>query len=128
MDKQALIEKLLNDRAEIDNVIDLNAYALGLFAMYDALCNQEVREFEIWMEGYAATGEYDGAQMIGTGFGRTFDEAVTDYMSKNPESGIEMNGRGRYVSELAYQNRRSNWNIWACNLFDNEIDARKGFG
>ena len=42
-----------------------------------------VREFEIWMEGYAATGEHGTAQMIGKGFGSTFDEAVKDYMSKN---------------------------------------------
>lgn len=31
-------------------------------------------------------------------------------------------------SEDAYKNRRSSWNIWACNLFDNEADARKSFG
>ena len=87
-----------------------------------------VREFEIWMEGYAATGEHGTAQMIGKGFGSTFDEAVKDYMSKNPKHGIEENGRNRYISEDAYKNRRSNWNIWACSLFDNEADARKSFG
>ncbi len=37
MDKQNLIEKLLKDKAEKDNTIDLNAYALGLDAMYEAL-------------------------------------------------------------------------------------------
>ncbi len=87
-----------------------------------------VREFEIWMEGYAATGEHGTAHMIGKGFGSTFDEAVKDYMSKNPKHGIEENGRSRYISEDAYKNRRSNWNIWACSLFDNETDARKLFG
>ena len=74
-----------------------------------------VREFEIWMEGYAATGEHGTAHMIGKGFGSTFDEAVKDYMSKNPKHGIEENGRSRYISEDAYKNRRSNWNIWACS-------------
>jgi hypothetical protein len=87
-----------------------------------------VREFEIWMEGYAAMGEHGTAQMIGKGFGSTFDEAVKDYMSKNPNHGIGENGKNRYISEDAYKNRRSNWNIWACNLFDNEADARKSFG
>lgn len=87
-----------------------------------------VQEFEIWMEGYAATGEHGTAQMIGKGLGKTFDEAVKDFMSKNPRRGIEENGRNRYMSEDAYKNRRSNWNIWACNLFDNETDARKSFG
>ena len=56
------------------------------------------------------------------------DEAVKDYMSKHTNHGIEENGRNRYMSEDAYNNRRSNWNIWACNLFDNEADARKSFG
>lgn len=88
----------------------------------------ENREFEIWMEGYSATGEQSTAQMIGKGFGCTFDEAVRDYMSKNPGHGIRENTRGMYMSEEYYQNRRSNWNIWACNLFDNEADARKSFG
>jgi hypothetical protein len=87
-----------------------------------------VREFEIWAEGYAATGENGTAQMIGKGFGSTFDEAVKDYMSKNPNHGIEENGRNRYISEYGYKNRRSSWNIWACSLFDNEADARKSFG
>jgi len=87
-----------------------------------------MREFEIWVEGYAATGERGIAQMIGKGFGNTFDEAVEDYMSKNPKHGIEKNDKNRYMNEQAYQNRRSNWNIWACNLFDNEVDARISFG
>lgn len=84
--------------------------------------------FEIWMEGYRATGERGTAQMIGTGIGDTFDEAVKDYMKWNPKHGIEENGRSRYVSDEVYKNRRSNWNIWACSLFDNEADARKSFG
>ncbi len=84
--------------------------------------------FEIWVEGYAATGEHGTAQMIGTGTGDTFDEAVQDYMKWNPKHGIKENGRGRYVSDEAYKNRRSNWNIWGCNLYDNEADARKSFG
>ena len=80
------------------------------------------------MEGYAATGESGPAQLVGEGQGETFDEAVKDYMSKNPDHGISENGPERYRSEEAYKNRRSNWNIWACSLFDNESDARKSFG
>ena len=87
-----------------------------------------MKEFEIWVEGYAATGEYGTAQMIGKGFGETFDDAVRDYMSKNTNNGIEVNDRDRYINEESYQKRRSNWNIWACSLFDNETDARKSFG
>jgi hypothetical protein len=84
--------------------------------------------YEIWMEGYSATGEYGTASKIGTGTGNTFDEAVLDYMKKNPDHGIKRNTRERYISDKAYEERRSNWNIWACSLFDNEKDARKSFG
>lgn len=35
--KESLIEKLLNEKAENNNTIDLNAYALGLSEMYDTL-------------------------------------------------------------------------------------------
>ena len=42
MDKQKLIEKLLDEKAEKDNRIDLNAYALGLDAMFDAIQHQEL--------------------------------------------------------------------------------------
>lgn len=87
-----------------------------------------MKEFEIWMEGYSATGESGTAQMIGKGVGETFDDAVKDYMSKNLNHGIRPNTRDRYMTEEYYNNRRSNWNIWACNLFDNEEDARKSFG
>jgi len=87
-----------------------------------------VREFEIWVEGYSATGEHGTAQMIGKGTGNDFNEAVKDYMKKIPQHGIEENGRDRYITEDAYLNRISNWNIWACNLFDNESDSRKSFG
>lgn len=87
-----------------------------------------MKEFEIWVEGYSATGEHGNAQMIGKGFGDSFDEAVKDYMNKNSGHGIQENRRNRYIDDESYQNRRSNWNIWACNLFDNEIDSRKTFG
>jgi len=87
-----------------------------------------MRTFDIWMEGYRATGESSGAQMVGTGEGETFDDAVKDYMSKNPKHGIEENGKNRYRTEEAYENRKSNWNIWACDLYDNQGDAAKAFG
>jgi len=87
-----------------------------------------MKEFEIWVEGYAATGERGCANMIGKGYGETFDDAVRDYMAKNPNHGIEENGRNRYGSDEWYENRKSNWNIWACDLYDNEADARKSFG
>ena len=42
MNKETLIEKLLNEKAENNNTIDLNAYALGLSAMYEALVLDDI--------------------------------------------------------------------------------------
>lgn len=79
----------------------------------------ELKKFIIWVEGYAATGESGTAHVIGHGYGNNFDEAVEEFMSRTPNHGIKRN---------IYNSRRSNWNIWACDLFDNEKDARKSFG
>lgn len=87
-----------------------------------------MKEFQIWIEGYRATGESGTAHTIGSGIGENFDEAVKDYMEKNPNNGICKNERNMYHSDESYNNRRSNWNIWRCNLFENESDARKIFG
>ncbi len=84
--------------------------------------------FEIWCEGYMATGEHGTAHLVGKSYGANFDDAVEHFMDCWPVCGIERNGRGRYVSAEAFENRSSNWNIWACNLYDNEETARKFCG
>lgn len=87
-----------------------------------------MKNYEIWMEGYRATGESGTAQLIAIYEGESFDDAVMNYMEKTPNHGIAKNTRNGYISDKAYENRESNWNIWSCNLFDNETDARKSFG
>lgn len=84
------------------------------------------REYEIWIEGYAATGEHSTASYIGKGFGETFEEAVINF--RYPDDGEPINldkdenqpdGFRRYGGRLC---------SWACGYFDNESDARKSFG
>lgn len=88
-----------------------------------------MKTFQIWMEGYIATGESGRAQMIGTGKGETFNDAVKDFMKENPtDHRIQENTRKRYTTQEAYDTRDSNWNIWACDLYDNHADAAKAFG
>ena len=71
------------------------------------------REFEVWSEGFAATGERGGAHLLGTASAYTFREAC----SKVAET---LSDPGLYDSEsLTY---------WACKLFDNVADARRSFG
>ena len=70
--------------------------------------------FEIWSEGYAATGERAGAMFHGTAEGDTFQEACEQYSLMNPAFGKCFNINGP--------------TYWGCRLFDNEADARKAFG
>jgi hypothetical protein len=55
------------------------------------------RSISLWKEGFAATGQRQGASMI---------EGDVDW---------DRFGRGRHA-------------IWACEIFDNEAEARKSFG
>ena len=87
-----------------------------------------MKEFEIWMEGFITTGQRGTAKLIGIGEGETFDDAVKEYMSKNPGHGIYDPGRNGFTTDEAYDNRDSNWRVWGCSLYDNQLDASKAFG
>jgi hypothetical protein len=86
------------------------------------------------MEGYAATGEHGTAHKIGEYDADDFDDAVEQHIASLDEGQILLGygprryTRGNFSSDEAYNNRRADWNIWACALFDNEADARKSFG
>jgi hypothetical protein len=84
-------------------------------------------KIEIWMEGYLATGGHGTAQKIGEYEAENLDRAIEMYIKDHPDE-VHINTRSRYPSDEAYKKRRSNYNIWACDLFDNEADARKSFG
>jgi hypothetical protein len=113
-------------------------------------------EYEIWIEGYAATGERSGASLIGKATGENFDEAcinfrypndiINEYAFKEENKIIvhkgdalkldkESNGdyrRGSFRGELPVGieriNAKGNYSIWACQLFPTEQEARKSFG
>ena len=74
------------------------------------------RSISLWMEGFAATGERQGASMIGTYEAVDLDDAVKQYMETHKgDVDWDSFGRGRHA-------------IWACEIFDNEAEARKSFG
>lgn len=70
--------------------------------------------FDIWSEGYAATGESGPAYLMGKGSGATFREAVISFMESKPELKSSFN-----EETLTH---------WGCKLYDNEKDARAAFG
>lgn len=86
-------------------------------------------EFEIWMEGYRATGESGTATYEGKWEGETFDDAVKKYVFVKDLGHLYDKGsrflprdeNGIMKEEVAHR-------IWGCRLFNNEADARKSFG
>lgn len=71
------------------------------------------RVYDIWCEGYAATGEHGTAFKFGSIEGASFRDACVAFF-RNRENAHYFN-----PEYLTY---------WGCRLFDNEADARKSWG
>lgn len=72
-----------------------------------------MKNYEIWSEGYAITGNRSDAQYHGIFSGETFEEACLAW--------------AKTVSQPELYDVQNN-SYWGCRLFDNEFDARKSFG
>ena len=73
-----------------------------------------VKTYEIFSEGYIATGGSSGHVYHGSSTGETFKEACINYAKTNKE-----------FAEYFDENRMT---YWGCRLFDNATDASKAFG
>lgn len=71
-----------------------------------------LKTFEVWAEGYSATGDNQGASFHGNWQAETFKEACAKWAEGVMEG---------------YYNAENN-TFWGCRLFDNEEDARRSFG
>lgn len=110
-----LEQELESDVARIEKAAKAgNARAEAWKAAFEKATT--VKHWEVWSEGYAATGESSDATLHGVWPGATFKEAVEAYVGTRPEE-----ERRTYfdVERLTY---------WACRFFDNEADARKSYG
>ena len=74
------------------------------------------KEFEVWTEGYAATGQSSDAMFHGKFKGETFKDAVIAFKNTLTD---EYSIRCVDVDRMSF---------WACKFYDNEKDARKSFG
>lgn len=81
---------------------------------------EDMKNFEIWTEGYAATGERAASRRLGTGLGHNFAEAVTNWYNVQPDAEKRL-GKLDFASD----GRPS---IWGCRLFETWEEARKSFG
>lgn len=75
-----------------------------------------MKKFEVWAEGYVATGNYSQAIFLGEYKGDTFRDAVINYKNSvtddNTRRCIDVDGM----------------TFGGCRFFDNEKEARKSFG
>lgn len=75
---------------------------------------------ELWIEGYAATGEYGTAWRVGTFPTDSMDEAIEMLIASDIQ----------WQKDKNFFKRRedSTWSFWGCRFFDNRIDAQRSFG
>ena len=74
--------------------------------------------YDLWMEGYAATGTSSDASFIGTFEANSFLEACDKWASTLTDEQRRLYYEP-YLGRPAY---------WGCRIFDNEIEARRSFG
>jgi hypothetical protein len=93
----------------------------------------ELKEYEVWSEGYMATGESGGATLHGKVMARSFREACNILMCKHYLEWVTKMQDTNYTGQrdnpdsgMSYD--PSHLTVWGCRLFDNEVDARKSFG
>lgn len=75
-----------------------------------------IKRYQVWIEGYQATGQSTKATYHGEYEGQDFKEAVTAFKDSLTDE------HSRQCVDL---NRMT---FWGCKFFDNESDARKAFG
>lgn len=80
-----------------------------------------MKNYGLWVEGYAATGEHGTAKYLGQAEGDTFGEAVQNWYRDTPDA-------NRNYGSLRYNEKRDRWSLWGCEVFDNQADARRSFG
>lgn len=84
-------------------------------------------KIQIWMEGYAATGESATASMIGEYEAIDWDDAVRQYKEQYPHH-VDTKRVPKNIKSVRDDSFTKIYSIWACRLFDNAADARKSFG
>lgn len=91
----------------------------------------ELKEYEIWMEGYAATGERSGAHLVGKAFARNFAQACDIVMCKNHLEWIKTVNdptNKEYNPPRTWDYDPNRLSVWGCGLYWSEKLASKSFG
>lgn len=81
-------------------------------AIVETVANEGESLFDVWIEGYSATGQSENANYEGTYSAVSFKDACEKMMRLRNW-------------DISYYNGSS---YWGCRFFDNEADARASFG
>ena len=76
-----------------------------------------MEQFQVWLSGYAATGDRGTASFLGTFEGETFRDAVYKYVETLSEE-----------SKADFKDNDYGLRLGWGKFYDNEKDARKIFG
>ena len=91
----------------------------------------ELKEYEVWSEGYAATGNQGTAHLHGKAKARNFAQAChivmcTEYLKKIEVDNNPVNTK--YVDAERWDYDPNNYSYWGCALYWSEDLASKSFG
>lgn len=75
--------------------------------------------WDVWIEGYQATGEHGHHELVGKFSGKTFQEACKSAAMELARCDME-------TFNKYYNKNQNTW--WGCSFYDNEADAAKYFG
>lgn len=89
-----------------------------------------MKQWEIWMEGYRATGEDVKATLCGVFTGETFDDAVEEFLNRSPQLRSLHETKERYLPRAynGIMQKVKAHQIWMCGLYDNKVDAQNANG
>jgi hypothetical protein len=80
-----------------------------------------MKEFEVWTEGYAATGQSSDATLHGKVMAKSFDQACIKVLGSSLD-------KDESKPDGYRRNSKGNMCVWACGCYDNEAEARAYFG
>lgn len=86
-------------------------------AVLDGDSGNKMTEWEIYEEGFVATGCDEKAHYLGTGFGKTFLDACKEYIQRTGHGEIRMGNDGKeYPCD------------WGCRWYPTLSEAQKSYG
>ena len=77
-------------------------------------------KYQVWVEGFAATGE------SGKAFQLISPEGVSEWEGETFKDACQTAMKALGWNFKSYSEERNSY--WACRFFDNEADARESFG